>query len=55
MGSLSSQTAGEGEIRRRIIEADLVDCIVAMPPQLFYSTQIPGVPMVHQQAQEATG
>jgi type I restriction enzyme M protein len=40
-GSLSSQTAGEGEIRRRIIEADLVDCIVAMPPQLFYSTQIP--------------
>jgi type I restriction enzyme M protein len=40
-GSLSSQTAGEGEIRRRIIEADMVDCIVAMPPQLFYSTQIP--------------
>jgi type I restriction enzyme M protein len=40
-GSLSSQTSGEGEIRRKIIEADLVDCIVAMPPQLFYSTQIP--------------
>ncbi|HBG10707.1 MAG TPA: N-6 DNA methylase, partial [Firmicutes bacterium] len=40
-GSLSSQTAGEGEIRRRIIEADLVECIVAMPPQLFYSTPIP--------------
>ncbi len=40
-GSLSSQTAGEGEIRGRIVEADMVDCIVAMPPQLFYSTQIP--------------
>lgn len=40
-GSLSSQTSNEGEIRKNIIEADLVDCIVAMPPQLFYSTQIP--------------
>ena len=40
-GSLSSQSGGEGEIRRRIVEADLVDCIVAMPPQLFYTTQIP--------------
>lgn len=40
-GSLSSQTSGEGEIRRKIIEADLVDCIIAMPPQLFYTTQIP--------------
>lgn len=40
-GSLSSQSGGEGEIRRRLIEADLVDCIVAMPPQLFYTTQIP--------------
>ncbi len=40
-GSLSSNTSGEGEIRRRIVEADLVDCIVAMPSQLFYSTQIP--------------
>lgn len=40
-GSLSSNTGGEGEIRRKIIEADLVDCIVAMPGQLFYSTQIP--------------
>jgi type I restriction enzyme M protein len=37
-GSLSSNTGGEGEIRRRIVEADLVDCIVAMPGQLFYST-----------------
>lgn len=40
-GSLSSQTGGEGEIRKAIIEADLVDCIVAMPPQLFMTTQIP--------------
>lgn len=40
-GSLSSQTSNEGEIRRAIIEADLVECIIAMPPQLFYSTQIP--------------
>ncbi len=40
-GSLSSQTAGEGKIREEIIKKDLVDCIVAMPPQLFYSTQIP--------------
>jgi type I restriction enzyme M protein len=40
-GSLSSNQSGEGEIRRRIVEADLVDCIVALPGQLFYSTQIP--------------
>lgn len=40
-GSLSSQSGGEGEIRRRLVEADLVDCIVAMPSQLFYTTQIP--------------
>ena len=40
-GSLSSQSGGEGEIRKNIIEDDLVDCIVAMPPQLFYTTQIP--------------
>jgi type I restriction enzyme M protein len=40
-GSMSSNTSGEGEIRRRMIEADLVDCMVAMPGQLFYSTQIP--------------
>lgn len=40
-GSLSTNTSGEGEIRRAIVEADLVDCIVAMPGQLFYSTQIP--------------
>ena len=40
-GSLSSQSGGEGEIRRRIVEADLVAAVVAMPPQLFYTTQIP--------------
>jgi len=40
-GSMSSNQSGEGEIRRRIIEADLVDCMVALPGQLFYSTQIP--------------
>jgi type I restriction enzyme M protein len=40
-GSLSSQQSGEGEIRRKMIEADLVECIVGLPPQLFYTTQIP--------------
>lgn len=40
-GSLSSQTGGEGDIRRRIIEDDLVSGIIAMPTQLFYTTQIP--------------
>ncbi len=40
-GSLSTQTGNEGEIRKNIIEDDLVECIVAMPTQLFYSTGIP--------------
>ena len=40
-GSLSSNTSGEGDIRKKLIEKSLVDCIVAMPPQLFYTTQIP--------------
>ncbi len=40
-GSMSSNQSGEGEIRKNIIETDLVDCMVALPPQLFYSTQIP--------------
>jgi type I restriction enzyme M protein len=40
-GSMSSNQAGEGEIRKAIVEADLVDCMVALPGQLFYSTQIP--------------
>jgi type I restriction enzyme M protein len=40
-GSMSSSQSGEGEIRKAIVEADLVDCMVALPGQLFYSTQIP--------------
>ena len=40
-GSLSSQSGGEGDIRKNIVNADLVDCIIAMPTQLFYTTQIP--------------
>ena len=40
-GSMSSNQSGEGEIRKAIVEADLVDCMVALPGQLFYSTQIP--------------
>ena len=40
-GSMSSNQSGEGDIRRNIIEADLVDCMVALPGQLFYNTQIP--------------
>ncbi len=40
-GSMSSNQSGEGAIRRSLIEADLVDCMVALPGQLFYSTQIP--------------
>lgn len=40
-GSMSSNTSGEGEIRKNIIEADIVDCMVALPSQLFYNTMIP--------------
>ncbi|MDZ7319908.1 MAG: type I restriction-modification system subunit M [candidate division KSB1 bacterium] len=40
-GSMSSQQSGEGEIRRLMIEGDAIDCMVALPGQLFYSTQIP--------------
>ncbi|WP_342242359.1 type I restriction-modification system subunit M [Ensifer sp. OTU672] len=40
-GSMSSQQSGEGDIRKAMIEADQVDCMVALPGQLFYSTQIP--------------
>lgn len=40
-GSMSSNTSGEGEIRKNLIENDLVECIVTLPGQLFYSTQIP--------------
>ncbi|MBL3527523.1 MAG: SAM-dependent DNA methyltransferase [gamma proteobacterium endosymbiont of Lamellibrachia anaximandri] len=40
-GSMSTSTKGEGEIRKKIIENDLVDCMIALPGQLFYTTQIP--------------
>jgi type I restriction enzyme M protein len=40
-GSMSTNQSGEGEIRKSIVEADLVDCMVALPGQLFFSTQIP--------------
>ena len=40
-GALSSDTSGEGEIRKNILEADLVDCILAMPSNLFYTVTIP--------------
>ena len=40
-GSLSSVSSGEGEIRQRIVEADLLDAVVALPPQLFLTTGIP--------------
>ena len=40
-GSMSSDTNSEGEIRKNLIEKDLVDCMIALPSQLFYNTQIP--------------
>jgi type I restriction enzyme M protein len=40
-GSMSSNQSGEGDIRRAIVEADLVDCMISLPGQLFYTTQIP--------------
>ena len=40
-GSMSSNTSGEGEIRKNIVENDLIDCMVALPSQLFYNTMIP--------------
>ncbi|MEM7769227.1 MAG: N-6 DNA methylase, partial [Cyanobacteria bacterium P01_A01_bin.37] len=40
-GSMSSNQSGEGEIRKALIAADLVDCMIALPGQLFYTTQIP--------------
>jgi type I restriction enzyme M protein len=40
-GSMSSNISNEGEIRKRIVQADLIDCMVALPSQLFYSTMIP--------------
>ena len=40
-GSMSTATSGEGDIRRALVEADVVDCMIALPGQLFYATQIP--------------
>lgn len=40
-GSMSSQQSGEGDIRKALVEGDVIDCMVALPGQLFYSTQIP--------------
>ena len=40
-GSMSTNTSGEGQIRQKMIENDLVDCMIALPGQLFYTTQIP--------------
>ncbi|RAI86745.1 type I restriction-modification system subunit M [Algoriphagus yeomjeoni] len=40
-GSMSTNTSGEGDIRRELIEKDMVDCMIALPGQLFYTTQIP--------------
>jgi type I restriction enzyme M protein len=40
-GNMSSNQSGKGEIRKSIIEANLVDCMLALPGQLFYSTPIP--------------
>ncbi len=40
-GSMSTQSSGEGEIRKNLVDADLVECMVALPGQLFYATQIP--------------
>lgn len=40
-GSMSTNTSNEGEIRKNMIEADMVDCMIALPGQLFYTTQIP--------------
>ena len=51
-GSMSSNQSGEGEIRKAIIEADLVDCMVALPGQLFYSTPNPRLPLVSRTRQK---
>ena len=40
-GSMSSTQNGEGDIRRKMVDGDVIDCMIAMPGQLFYSTQIP--------------
>ncbi len=52
-GSLSSNTSGEGEIRKNIVKADLVDCIVALPKQLFYNTGIPATIWILRRGKQA--
>lgn len=54
-GSLSSQTSGEGVIRKNIVDDDLVEGIIAMPGQLFYSTQIPVSLWIINKAKEQSG
>ena len=54
-GSLSSQTSGEGDIRRAIVEADLVEGIVALPGKLFYNTQIPACLWIIDKAKRRPG
>ena len=54
-GSMSSMTSGEGEIRQRLVEADVVDCIVACPGQLFYATGIPVCLWFVTKSKQATG
>ena len=52
---MSSQTGGEGEIRKRLVEADRVDCMVALPGQLFYATQIPACLWILSRDKSANG
>ncbi|MEK7266023.1 MAG: class I SAM-dependent DNA methyltransferase [Pseudomonadota bacterium] len=54
-GSMSSQQSGEGEIRKAMIEADMVDAMVALPGQLFYSTQIPACLWILARSKSANG
>ena len=54
-GSMSSKQSGEGEIRAAMVEADLVACMIALPPQLFRTTADPGLPLVLRQGQGPAG
>ena len=54
-GSMSSQQSGEGDIRRAMIEADAIDAMVALPGQLFYSTQIPACLWILAKCKSANG
>jgi len=44
---MGSQTSGEGQIRQKIVEADLVDCIVSLPDKLFFNAAIPSLSLVY--------